>query len=72
MEIPNHNRILLDLWKKNLNDEEALAYAALGITLDGRKFSVHVMPGISKDHLAKVFRDAADSLDRGKLVILGS
>lgn len=72
MEISEHNKVLLKLFKKNLNKEGAFCVAALGLTPDGNEYSIHAVPDMTKGKLIGIFRDAADSLETGKMKVVKS
>lgn len=68
--LEGHNKVLTELWQGNLNKEKARAYFLLGITPDLKTFSIHTIPNANKGRLIEVLRDAADALERGKMIIL--
>lgn len=72
MTVHEHNKVLLELFEKNLNKEGAFCVAALGLTPDGNEYSIHAVPDMTKGKLIGIFRDAADSLERGKMSIIKS
>lgn len=69
MKIERHNLVLTELWQQNLNKEGAFALCLLGITKAGM-YSIHAPPGTDTKAIARRFREAADSLERGKNTIL--
>ena len=61
---------MTELWQGNLNKEKARAYFMLGVTSDLKDFSIHTIPNANKERVIEILRDAADALDRGKMILL--
>lgn len=64
MKIEDHNNTLFKIWKSGLLKNDRFAYCVIGTDIKGEQFALYAMPKVSKEHVIRILRETADSLEK--------